>query len=531
VLFNGTLHTVDEKLPSAQAVAIRGNRIIAVGGDEAIRSWIGPGTVVYDLQGKLVLPGFNDCHTHFMPIVARFATAFDLFGAGDDLEEIQRRLVQYAKDHPEMDWLMGFRWQPRLREGEWPTRADLDAVEEERPVAILDQELHTAWVNTPALRAIGYDQNTPDPEGGVILRDPSGQPTGILFELAYDPIVRELSLPYPDFLDVVTQEVDVLNRMGLTSISDNANPDRHLEYLRRMTNEGKLNLRVNHWPGVEGGLEAAIQLRERYRSNDYIQVVGVKIYMDGVFSNRSAWLLESYSDAPNKYGYSVMDLDEYTELVYAFDASGFQVITHAIGDRGVREVLNAYENAGKINGRRDSRHRIEHVELVHPDDQERFTQLNVIPSMTPLHSGTSDPEYYLTDRIGTVRETNAYLWRKLVDAGAHLCFGTDWPCIKIDHPDPLKQIFTAVTRRPPEDPDLAPWHPEQALTVEEAIRCYTLEPAYAEFQEDRKGSITPGKVADLCVLDKNILEGDPRRILETEVVMTVFDGEIVQDAM
>jgi predicted amidohydrolase YtcJ len=246
-----------------------------------------------------------------------------------------------------------------------------------------------------------------------------------------------------------------------------------------------------------------------------------------VLSNRTAWLLEEYSDAPGETGYSVNDMDELTEWVLEADREGFQVITHAIGDRGVREMLNIYERAARENGKRDSRHRIEHCELIHPVDQVRFSQLGVIPSMTPMHAATSTPKMYIPFRIGPKRESYAYAWRDLIDSGARLCFGTDHPTLSIEQPEPLKQLFQAVTRIPPDEPGLQPWRPEQAVTIEEAIRCYTLEPAYAEFNEDVKGSISPGKFADLCVLDKNILEIAPEELLETQVIMTVFDGEVV----
>jgi hypothetical protein len=426
---------------------------------------------------------------------------------------------------------MGFRWGPPHHEDTWPTRHDLDEVESNRPVAVFDQDGHTAWVNTAALKVLGYEESTPEPEGGTIVREESGFPSGILFEKAFEPIQREALLDFDGFSTPVIKGISILHQIGLTSISDNANLPPYIDFCERMLGEGNLKIRVNHWPDLNDGIEKAIEIRERFRGNDKFSVVGLKLFIDGVLSNRTAWLLEGYSDAPEETGYPVNDIEELTKWTLDADREGFQVITHAIGDRGVREILDVYERAAKENGKRDSRHRIEHGELIHPEDQVRFAQLGVIPSMTPMHCATAAPNMYLPVRIGSEREAYAYAWRDLIDAGARLCFGTDHPTLSIEQPEPLKQLFQAVARIPPDNPGLQPWRPEQAVTIEEAIRCYTLEPAYAEFNEDRKGSITPGKLADLCVLDKNILDVDPHQILETQVVMTIFDGEIVHETL
>jgi hypothetical protein len=530
VLQNANVWTVDPTLPSAEAVAIKGNRIIAVGKNSEMPPLMANGTKTYDLGGRLILPGFNDSHTHFMSSTARMATSMNLLGV-ESLSEIQNILRRHAEGFQKLEWLMGFRWAPPHHEDTWPTRHDLDVVEADRPVAIFDMDHHTAWVNTAMLNALAYDQNTLNPEGGTILREDDGFPTGILFENAFEPIEGKALLNFERFSKPILEGISNLHKIGLTSISDNANLPIYIDFCERMLGDGDLKIRVNHWPDLNEGLENAIKIRERFRDNEKFSVVGLKLFMDGVLSNRTAWLLEEYSDSQNETGYPVNDMEELTEWVLDADREGFQVITHAIGDRGVREILDVYERAAKENGKRDSRHRIEHGELIHPEDQVRFESLGVIPSMTPMHCATSTPNMYLPIRIGPERETYAYTWRGLVDAGARLCFGTDHPTLSIEQPEPLKQLFQAITRIPPEDPGIQPWHPEQLLSIEEAIRCYTLEPAYAEFKEDRKGSITPGKLADLCVLDKNILETDPRELLETQVVMTVFDGEVVHETL
>ena len=531
VLRNVTVWTVDGHRPRAEAVAIKGNEIVAAGRNEEVASLIGKGTRVHDLQGRLVLPGFNDSHTHFVLETLVAATAFSLYRI-DSLQEVQRRLQANALAHPDSEWLYGSRWSNHLFAGKWPTRSVLDAVEARRPVAIFDIDWHTAWVNTAALQRLGYDASTRDPDGGTIVRDDAGMPTGILFENAHASIP---SIPRPAdkvYAEWLSKEVESLNRLGITSISNMESRLDNVELTARLAGAGRLNLRINHWPELPKGLEHARQAQSSCRGSEQIRIVGLKAFMDGVLSNRTAWLLEPYSDAAGTCGYPVSNVEELAQRVLEADAAGFQVVIHAIGDRAVRETLDLYERAGRVNGKRDSRHRIEHAELIHPADVARFAALGVIPSMTPVHLCAPSVGEYLHAGVGSLRGEHAFTWRALVDAGANLCFGTDWAAIELERPNPLEQIFAAVTRIPPQEPDGGPLlNPEQCLSVEQAIRSYTLESAYAEFMEPRKGSITPGKLADLCVLSKNILDTDPGQILETEVVMTVFDGRVVYERL
>ena len=526
VLKNAKVWTVDERLPYAEAVAVRGNEIVAVGRDVDMDSLIGSRTEIVDLNGQLVLPGFNDAHTHFISAILRAAGAFNLYGV-TTVAEVRSRLREYAERYPTAEWLLGWRWDPsRFGSGGWPSRTDLDAVEDRQPVAIFDIDGHSCWVNTRALEALGYTADSPDPEGGQILRDSKGQPTGILLEKACDHIPCNPTLSPDAFVTLLRHEAAELNRLGITSLSNNGVQPEHFEAYAQMADEGRLTVRINEWLFLEGGLPEAQRLRQRFESDDKIRVVGLKVLLDGVLSTHTAWMLEPYADAPEVTGFPVVAPEALAEQVIEADAHGFQVLIHAIGDRAVRETLDIFERAAQVNGRRDSRHRIEHVEVVHPNDQKRFAELGVIASMTPVHC-TGCIDAYIKDRLGESRGSHAYIWRNLVDMGVHLCFGTDWPAVDLAEPDPLKQIFAAVTRTTPQEYGRPVWHPEQRLSVAEAIRSYTLESAYAEFMEHRKGSITPGKLADLCVLSDNVLEPPPARILETEVKMTIFDGEVV----
>ena len=480
LLKSGQVFTMDQRLPQASAVAIRGNEILAVGKDDELEGLINPETQVIDLEGRLVLPGFNDAHTHYIGAALTDASTFSLYGV-TSLDEAGARLVEYARQHPKMDWLHGRRLDlGRFEGGTFPTSAMLDRYETKRPVAITDIDGHSCWVNSRALELLGVDAGTPDPVGGQILRDAGGAPTGLLLENAAAP-VPETELPAGmDFRQVMLQ----------------------------------------------ADLAPALRLRERLQGNEMVRMVALKTYIDGVISSRSAWLLETYSDMPGHHGFPMMDIDELSSMIIQADKAGFQVITHAIGDRAVRETLDIYQQAGLVNGRRDSRHRIEHIEMAHAQDQPRFAQLGVIAGMQPLHCTAVIDDYLLT-RIGPARSQYAYTWRAFVNSGAHLCFGTDWPAIDMQQPSPLENIYGAVTRIHPSKPASQGWHTEQCLTLAQAIRAYTLESAYAEFMEGRKGLIQAGKLADLCVLDRDIFAEPPDALLEAKVELTVMDGRVV----
>ena len=525
ILTNANIWTVDDSLPRAEALAIRGREILFVGTNEQVRDMSTNATRVIDLRGHLVLPGFNDCHTHFVNASLRFATNFDLYWV-TDLKEIQSRLRKFSEDHPDHDWLHGMRWFPtRINNGVWPTRADLDAVESKRPVVIFDIDGHSCWTNTAAIERMGYDASTPDPDGGQMLREASGYPTGVFFETAQEAFERYPHVSADKFPELFQQEVAHLNRLGITSISNNGIKPEYLDAVEAMAKAGKLNLRISEWPMLLDGLEKAVELRSRFADNEKIRVSTVKVLLDGVMSNYSAWMLEPYADNPAETGYPVIDPQRLAPLVIEADRLGFQVATHVIGTRSVRTMLDIYEKAEMENGKRDSRHRLEHVESSHPDDRKRFAPLGVIASMTPVHC-TADLEGYYISRLGG-QGHYGFAWRSFLENQVHLSFGTDWVAVDLREPSPFEQIFGALTRCTPQNYGRLKWHLDQCITVQEAIRSYTLESAYAEKMEHRKGSLSAGKLADLIVLSENILESPPEKILETQVLMTIFDGEII----
>jgi hypothetical protein len=527
ILENANIWTVDNQLPRAQALAVSGNEIIFVGSNDRVQEMSGPNTRLLDLRGHLVLPGFNDCHTHFINAALRTATNFDLYWV-TDMQEIQSRLRKFSEEHPDNDWLHGMRWFPtRINNGVWPTRADLDAVESKRPVVIFDIDGHSCWTNTAAIERMGYTASTPDPEGGQMLRDASGYPTGVFFEVAQEAFVRYPPVSVGEFPRLFQKEIARLNKLGITSISNNGIKPMYLDAIEAMDKNNSLQLRISEWPMILDGLDKAVELRERFAKSEKFRVHTVKTLMDGVMSNYSAWMLEPFADKPGETGYPVIDPEKLEPLVIEADRLGFQVATHVIGTRAVRTMLDIYERAQKENDRLDCRHRLEHVESSHPDDRKRFAELGVISSMTPVHC-TADLEGYYISRLGDSGHLG-FAWKSFLENSVHLSFGTDWPAVDLREPSPLEQIFGAVTRCTPQNYGKLKWHLEQCISVQDAIRSYTLEGAYAEKMEHRKGSLTTGKLADMIVLSENILESPPEKLLETKVLMTIFDGEIVHN--
>jgi predicted amidohydrolase YtcJ len=525
ILKNANIWTVDEALPHAEALAIAGNEIVFVGTNDDAEKLIGSNTRVLDLRGKLVLPGFNDCHTHFVNASLRFASGLDLYGIYD-MQEIQARLKTFAQEHPG-DWIYGMRWFPtRINNGVWPSRKDLDAVESNRPVVIFDIDGHSCWTNTAAIERKGYTAATPNPEGGEIVREADGYPSGVFFEVAQEQFERYPNISAEEFPEIFQKQVAKLNKLGITSISNNGIKPEYLDAVEKMDQQGTLHLRISEWPMIlEDGLDKAVELRARFEGNEKIRVNTVKAFMDGVLSNYSAWMLDPVADKAGEVGYPVIDPAKLEPLVIEADRLGFQVATHVIGTRAVRTMLDMYEKAAKVNGKRDARHRLEHIETSHPDDRPRFKQLGVVASMTPVHC-TADLEGYYMSRLGEQGHLG-FAWKSFLDNGVHLSFGTDWVAVDLKEPSPLQQIFGAVTRCTPQNYGKLKWHLEQCISVQDSVRSYTLESAYAEKMEHRKGSITPGKLADVIVLSQNILETAPEKILETEVLMTIFDGKIV----
>jgi predicted amidohydrolase YtcJ len=523
VLYNGKIYTMDQARPHAQAMAIVGNRIAAVGDDAQIRGLQAPGGEAIDLGRRTVIPGLTDCHIHFVEY-ALLLTRIDLLGIVSRAEAL-RLVAERAQTARPGEWLLGAGWNRNLWEDtSFPTKEDLDAVAPHNPVALSSKDGHSLWANSLALTRAGVTAETHSPPGGEIERYPgTGEPTGILKDNAED-LVRGI-VGEPSLKDVKSAlKVAVANaqRAGLTGIHDCENA-LAVAACQELSNKGELGLRVlMHIPA--GNLDAAIGLgiRTGFGSGE-LRVGGVKIFADGALGSRTAAMLSPYEDEPLNLGIVVTPKEELRELVSKASRAGISVAVHAIGDRANRDVLDVLEESLQVGLGRGLRHRIEHVQLLLPTDIPRLAQLGVIASMQPIHA-TSDMDM-VERHWGEERGRGAYAWRSLLDAGTVLAFGSDCP---VESLDPLAGIHAAVTRRRADgSPGPEGWHPGERITVQDAVRAYTLNAAYASGEEREKGSITPGKLADLVVLSHDIFAIPPMSILETEVEATILDGQFV----
>lgn len=521
ILYNGKIYTMDDARPRAQAVAVVGNSIAAVGSNEEIKEPLGPGVEAIDLAGQVVVPGFTDCHIHFVDYALRLRH-IDLSRV-TSLAEAMRQVDERAETAKEGEWLLGGGWNRNLWEGaHFPTRWDLDAVAPANPVALDSKDGHTLWVNSLALKMAGIGAETPDPPGGQIERDEAGQPTGILKEKArelFDEVIEKHSLK--EIEAALEAGFENAHRAGLTAIHD-CEGQRAFVAFQELAERGELGLRVlMHIPVCNLDAATELGLRSGF-GNDFLRIGGVKIFADGSLGSHTAAMLEPYEDEQDNLGILVTPKEELRELVRKASRAGVSVAVHAIGDRANREVLDVLEESHRAGEGIGLRHRIEHVQLLHPADIPRLAQLNVVASMQPIHC-TSD--MLMADKHWGERSRGAYAWRSLLNTGTHLAFGSDCP---VETFDPLAGIHAAVTRRRANGyPDPEGWHSEERITVEEAVRAYTLGAAYASSEEQIKGSIAPGKLADLVVLSQDIFVIEPMAILKTEVVATMLDGDFV----
>jgi len=522
VLYHGNIHTMDATMPRAQAIAIAGNRVLATGSDAEIRALLAPDGEAVDLRGRTVVPGFTDCHLHFMSYGLSLKE-IDLAGV-PTLEEALARVAARAAETPAGHWLKGRGWDHSLwAGGAFPTREDLDRVAPEHPVFLERKCGHAGWANSRALELAGITAETPDPPGGAIDRHPvTGQPTGILRENAMHLITSLLKEPaLEEAVEAIKAGMANAHKQGLVGIHtmEGAPALRAFQQLRAT---GELKLRVL-MQIPEENLAAAIQVGLRSGLGDErLRIGGVKVFSDGALGAHTAYMLAPYADDPDNYGIAVATAEHLREVVGQASRAGIAAFIHAIGDRANRQVLDAIEASRRAGEGLHLRHRIEHVQIIHPDDMPRLARLGVIASMQPIHA-TQD--MLLADALWGARCAGAYAWRSLLDAGAVLAFGSDSP---VEDLSVLKGIHAAVTRRRADgSPGPDGWYPEQRLSVAEAVYAYTAGAAYASGEEAIKGTLSPGKLADLVVLSQDIFTVDPMAILDTEVVATMFDGEFV----
>lgn len=523
ILYNGNIITLDSRQKRAQAVAISAGRIVAVGDDDDLLELATATTIRENLGGKTVIPGLVDSHIHWK-WTAQVLQEVDLFEVPSRQVALDR-VAQRAAATPPGEWIVGLGWtQEAWDDKHFPTAADLDAVVPDHPVYLRAKSAHAFWVNSHALRLAGITRETPNPEGGYIQRDADGNPTGMLFENAARLMTR--LIPQPTTAQVAASMLEAQKlalASGLTAIHDFDGPDC-LAALQLLRDQGNLGLRVVKNVNKEWIHHAyALGLRWGF-GDDWIRIGGLKIFADGALGPRTALMLDAYEGEPQNYGVRVTDVEEMMQLVSEASVAGLPSAIHAIGDRAVREVLDIFERVRQEEASRGElphmrRHRIEHLQIVHPDDIDRVAKLHVIASMQPIHA-TSD--YKMADTYWGARSKNAYNPRVQLDQGVVVAFGSDSP---IDPFEPLGGIHAAVTRqRADGSPGPDGWYPENRLTIEEALRGFTVGPAYAAGTERFLGKLAPNYLADLVVLDRDLTRIAPADLLDITVEATMVGG-------
>lgn len=526
ILSNGIIFTVNQLQPQVSHLAILGDRILAVGDSASIFAFKGLRTQVINLKGHFVCPGFNDAHLHIRSgIKSMIESDLSSFKTMRELQRFIRRIANKMVDEEPNTWLIGRGWdQNKFFEGKWPTKRYLDVVTPYPfPPMLLKRVCgHAVWVNSKALSIAGIDKETPDPPGGEIMRDArTGEPTGILKDEAIQLVTQYIpQKENQDFEFLLDQFFNDMLACGITSVQDQSEPHL-LEFLYQKYKENRLNCRVSEWLPLQNNIENCIRLNKQY-NNNWTHVGLLKGFMDGSLGARSAYLKSPYADAPQTSGLMQHPIEMIQPLVIQADKQGFQVGIHAIGDMANKLVLDFYETAQKMNGNNNLRHRIEHAQILDPKDIPRFGSLGIVASMQPYHCVEDMP--WVEKRIGRSRSRYAYAWHSLKQNGTVLAFGSDWPVVPYN---PFLGIYAAVTRSDTTGYPTGGWIHEERLTVEDAIEAYTLGSAYAEHMEKEKGSLESGKLADIIVLNKNLLEVESHEILKTKVLTTIVGGKIV----
>jgi predicted amidohydrolase YtcJ len=527
ILTNGKVFTADDKGTVAEAVAIDGERIVAVGTTADINSKFTAERSI-DLAGKLVTPGFNDAHIHFLG-GGLSLLAVELLGSKTKEEAVQR-IAAKIKELPPGSWIVGRGWDHTLWGGEWPTRQDLDRVAPNNPVFVGRVDGHVSWANSLALQKAGVTRDTKAPEGGELLKDASGEPTGILKETAAELVGRVVPEPTREQqLSGIERALEEARRYGLTSIQDNSGYETTKLY-RELLKAGKLTVRISEWQDFGNSIDELKRQRSEFASfNDdplRLRLTALKGYVDGTLGSRTAAMLAPFSDDPHNSGIPRRSPEELTRMIVERDRAGFQIALHAIGDKANRMAIDGYEAASKQNAHAGAprRHRLEHAQVIAPSDFSRIRDLGILASMQPSHA-ISDKRW-AQDRLGEYRVQGAYAWHMMRSFGIHVPFGTDWP---VEPVNPYLGLFAAVTRQSPEGDPVGGWWPQERVSMAEAIRCYTAESAYASFEEKEKGQIVPGMLADLVVHSRDLLTIKPEEILKTEAVFTILGGKVVYE--
>jgi len=536
VLKNGKIVTVDGKKPGARAVAVSGDTIVAVGSDAEIAPYIGDSTRVIDLDGQLAVPGFIDGHGHFLSL-GLSKMRLEL-GAARNWDEIVEMVRVAAEKTAPGEWILGRGWHqdkwdrpPQPDIGGLPIHNALSHASPDNPVLLEHASGHSVIANSKAMQLAGISRNTAVPTGGQIIKDDQGRPIGVFGETAedllYDALEASRKGRTPEKTESEREKaVELATRecleKGVTSFQDAGSTFEAIDFYKKLAAEGKLGVRL--WVMIaEENDRLETKLADYRIAGPWLTVRAVKTFIDGALGSHGAWLLEPYSDMPGSTGMLVTPVELITRTAQLAIVNGFQLCAHAIGDRGNRVILDIYEKIfGEHPEVKNLRWRVEHAQHLHPDDIPRFKKLGVIASMQGIHCTSDGP--WVEKRLGKKRsKEGAYAWRKLIDSGAIVSNGTDAP---VEDVDPIANFHALVTRRMKNG---EAFHPGQRMTREEALRAYTLNAAYAAFEENSKGSLTPGKLADIVILSRDIMTVPEDEILKTEVVTTIVGGKIVYE--
>lgn len=527
---SGKIWTVNTAQPTAEAVAIRDGRIVFVGSDDAVRIHIGPDTEVHDLQGRLMLPGFQDAHIH--PIGAGVEAALCDLNGLESVALYRDRIAAYATANPDVPWITGGGWSmAAFGPGALASKTIIDELVADRPVYLSSQDGHSGWANSKALEIAGITKDTPDPPDGIIDRDPeTGEPIGSLQEGAMSLVTRHIPPTTEQQREAgLAYARDLLHSYGITSMQVAYAYEKDLQTFAALDRAGQLDMRVVAalwWErdGTEEQIPGLIALRDKYTEGN-LRATSVKIMQDGVMENYTAVMLEPYLVPGGTRGIPMVEPEFLKTAVTLLDEEGFQVHFHAIGDGAIRQALDAVAAAKAANGELGNRHHISHLQVIHPADIPRFAELDVVANFQPLWAYNDS---YVTDLtvpfIGDERASWMYPIAAVAEAGGRLAFGSDW---SVSTANPMPQIETAVTRVDTATHDTKPLNPDQAVTVEQAIAAFTIGSAWVNGQDDTTGSIEVGKLADLIVLDRDLLEINPQDISDARVLLTLFGGRVV----
>jgi hypothetical protein len=519
--------TVDRNHPSAQAVAVLGDRIVAVGSNSDVDSWRGPRTRVIDAAGKLLLPGFNDAHVHFVS----GGLALDSVQLNDasSAQEFARRIAERVRKTPKGEWITGGDWdETKWTPARLPTKELIDPLTPDTPVFVSRYDGHMALANSATLRLAGITAQTPDPPGGVIVRDSQGNPTGALKDAAMDFVARvQPPLSHDERVRAVKRALAHAASLGVTSVQ-NMDPDYDdIAVYSELLERGELTARIYAAPLITGvDDQAKIGIRHAF-GGPFLRIGALKAFADGSLGSATAYFFEPFLDQPGNHGILSDEMHPVSlmrDRMMKADAAGLQVCTHAIGDQAISMILDLYDEVVKAHGANDRRFRIEHAQHMAAKDFDRFARLHVIASVQPYHA--IDDGRWAEARIGHDRSSRTYAFRTFLNHGVRLALGTDWDVAPLN---PMLTVYAAVTRATLDGKNPDGWFREQKLSVPETVEAYTLGSAYAEFQEQEKGSITPGKLADMVLLSDDILAIAPETIRQVKVLTTIVGGKIVWD--